>query len=434
MINLCNTYNISPVTGFSPENTYVLTEEFYYVLEGHVNSDNISSYRDNIKKHFDITDDKANQLVNFRSMNEAFAIYSLLSFVITRFVWLDYCDPIQILPKYLGYIYLSVCNYIGIATAVTHAAINLHNWKLLDPNREDKYSLDNLDVKYTTLQNSNNLNNQVYIDTEKWFYLVHIGFELNSGQSVIKVMDIILNNKNMTDDQIINNLKDIKDSIDKTIAIVSRIAEKCNNKIFFEKLRNFLSGWNKLPQGHLKAWNGDYYEHLEYKGGSAAQSSLIQVWDILLGVEHIEHAREFLMEMRNYMPYSHKCLLEFLINANFNLHNYIVRKKNPRLIQVFNNCVDSLIELRSIHKGIIHRYIINFAPELRDNKSKSEQVAKTINGTYGSGGTNPIPFMNTIIRATEKQILKFNEFSLYYLFWFYLLTCFLVYVVYYFMY
>lgn len=430
---LLKTHSISSKTGYIPEIVKPLTKDFWINLQTLIKRGDVSTFQEDVRHLFDITEEEADEIINI-SLEESYSIYSLISFIVAKYVWLDPTKPIEVLPKYLGYCYLKICHYAGINPAMTHAAVNLFNWKVKDDTVEDKYAIENLDIKYSILLNDASENNIQEIETEKWFYLIHIAFELNSGCSVKNVADIILNNKKMSDTEMIFNLNQIADSINKAVEIVSRIGEQCNNRIFFEKLRNYLSGWDKLPQKYLKAYNGEYYDILEYKGGSAAQSSLIQTWDILLGVNHVQHAKDFFAEMRGYMPYSHMCFLNTLESYSFNLNEHIRNRKNQELVQAYNECVSSLIELRTMHKGIIHNYIVRFVPALEELRNINEQIVDTINGSHGSGGTLPIPFVNTIIWSTRKQIIDFIDTGGWKLFWHFLQAFLLLYLIYYFLY
>jgi len=431
---LLKTHNISSKTGYIPEILKPLSKNFWINLQALIRRGDVSTFQEDIRHFFDITEEEALEVINVTSLEEAYSIYSLISFIVAKYVWLEPTKPIEVLPKYLGFCYLQICKYVGINPAMTHAAVNLFNWKVKDDTIENKYSIENLDINYTILLNDASENNIQEIETEKWFYLIHIAFELNSGSSVKNVTDIILNNKNMSDKEMIFNLNQIADSINKAVEIVSRIGEHCNNRIFFEKLRNYLSGWDKLPQKHLEAYNGEYYEKLEYKGGSAAQSSLIQTWDILLGVNHVQHAKDFFAEMRNYMPYSHMCFLNTLESYSFDLNEYIKNRKNQELVQAYNECVASLIELRTMHKGIIHNYIVKFVPALEERRDINEQIVDTINGGHGSGGTLPIPFVNTIIWSTRKQFIDFIDTGGRQLLWHFIQAFILSYLIYYFLY
>lgn len=74
-------------------------------------------------------------------------------------------------------------------------------------------------------------------------------------------------------------------------ALLKRINEKCNPDVFYNRIRPFLAGSKNmavagLPRGVFYDEGEESGEWRMYSGGSNAQSSLIQFFDIVLGVEH----------------------------------------------------------------------------------------------------------------------------------------------------
>lgn len=73
--------------------------------------------------------------------------------------------------------------------------------------------------------------------------------------------------------------------------MLKRMYEKCTPAVFFYQLRPFFAGSKNMASAGLP--NGVFYDIGEgqgewhhYSGGSNAQSSLIQTFDIFLGVNH----------------------------------------------------------------------------------------------------------------------------------------------------
>lgn len=72
---------------------------------------------------------------------------------------------------------------------------------------------------------------------------------------------------------------------------LKRMYEHCAPAVFFHQLRTFLAGSKNmvaagLPHGVFYDVGGGRGEWHQYSGGSNAQSSLIQMFDIFLGVNH----------------------------------------------------------------------------------------------------------------------------------------------------
>lgn len=73
--------------------------------------------------------------------------------------------------------------------------------------------------------------------------------------------------------------------------MLKRMHEKCAPEVFFHQLRPFFAGSKNMTAAGLPG--GVFYDLGEgegkwhhYSGGSNAQSSLIQTFDIFLGVNH----------------------------------------------------------------------------------------------------------------------------------------------------
>lgn len=73
--------------------------------------------------------------------------------------------------------------------------------------------------------------------------------------------------------------------------ILKRMTEKCRPQVFYNEIRPFLAGSKNMEVAGLP--NGVFYDEgngkgvwRKYSGGSNAQSSLIQFFDVVLGVQH----------------------------------------------------------------------------------------------------------------------------------------------------
>jgi indoleamine 2,3-dioxygenase len=73
--------------------------------------------------------------------------------------------------------------------------------------------------------------------------------------------------------------------------LLKRMYEQCSPDVFYNQIRPFLAGSKNMMVAGLP--HGVFYEEVngrgrwhKYSGGSNAQSSLIQFFDVVLGVEH----------------------------------------------------------------------------------------------------------------------------------------------------
>eukprot|EP00600_Ochromonadales_sp_CCMP1393_P011398 CAMPEP_0175007498 /NCGR_PEP_ID=MMETSP0005-20121125/6443_1 /TAXON_ID=420556 /ORGANISM="Ochromonas sp., Strain CCMP1393" /LENGTH=1042 /DNA_ID=CAMNT_0016262943 /DNA_START=38 /DNA_END=3166 /DNA_ORIENTATION=+ len=109
-------------------------------------------------------------------------------------------------------------------------------------------------------------------------------------------------------------LREIASAIAAMVQSINSMREGCHPFIFYHRVRPFLSGWKHnptLPDGIM--YTGASAERQQFYGGSAAQSALIPVLDIGLGVKHdSEKSKEFLLAMRDYMLKPHRDYLVYL--------------------------------------------------------------------------------------------------------------------------
>ena len=129
---------------------------------------------------------------------------------------------------------------------------------------------------------------------EGWFYLVTTAIEAAGGEIPWLFYQCQMlhmhPNKSVITEADLNAISECLVATKKKITIINglmkRMYEKNEPQVFYDKVRPFLTGWENtpyLPEG-LKYGNEE--EPRFYAGGSAAQSSLIQILDVFLGVRH----------------------------------------------------------------------------------------------------------------------------------------------------
>lgn len=86
-------------------------------------------------------------------------------------------------------------------------------------------------------------------------------------------------------------LLDLSETLKSLAILLDRMYEHCDPYIFYHKIRPFLAGSKNMAAAGLA--RGVFYDEGEgrgrlrmYSGGSNAQSSLIQFFDLVLGIEH----------------------------------------------------------------------------------------------------------------------------------------------------
>ena len=145
---------------------------------------------------------------------------------------------------------------------------------------------------------------------------------------------------------VISQFKIVNRSISGMNESLIAMREGCHPFIFYHRVRPFLSGWKHnptLPNGIL--YKGVSNERKQFYGGSAAQSSVIPMLDIALGITHDSaKSTEFLHAMRNYMMPKHRDFLSYLERIanlrDFVLHCINMEIDDSKLLKkVYDDCV-----------------------------------------------------------------------------------------------
>jgi indoleamine 2,3-dioxygenase len=327
------------------------------------------------------------------SLGEKYFMYSILTMIMNRYVWCNGVDNARnnnVLPSIVGVPLDRVSKLLEINPSLTHASVDLWNWHIVDISKP--FSLDNIETNYIMTGECD----------ESWFYKVMIAIEGIGGKIfpmlVVLQTGIIENNENIVEHFLIELFEVLKES---TITI-KRMYEKCDPKFFFNHLRIYLSGSNNqnLPN---KITVKDYPDIVfNYDGGSAAQSSLIQAFDRILGIDNTSN--EFLKRMLNYMPGDHrKFLVE--IEKYVELREYVEKTNNSAIKTIYNKCVNQLSSFRNAHLGLVRVYVMQ---QIKKNTTpnSSNQNAHEEKGT---GGTNPVEFCQEIIDTTKRSIINDSQ-------------------------
>ncbi|KJH48402.1 hypothetical protein DICVIV_05517 [Dictyocaulus viviparus] len=158
-----------------------------------------------------------------------------------------------------------------------------------------------------------------------------------------------------------------------------RMSEYLSPREFYYHIRPFLWGYN---EGALKEC-GIIFEGMEekgplkYGGGSAAQSSTIQLIDAFLSVKHTGEERKFLLEQREHMPREHRELL-YWVETNSPIDNMMESRQEA---------LQALIKFRSTHLNIVSQFILT-------------QIDRPSQAT-GTGGSSFMRFLKNV-RADTK--------------------------------
>ncbi|KAI1641749.1 Indoleamine 2,3-dioxygenase [Daldinia loculata] len=345
--------------------------------------------------------------------------YMLLTFFAHGYIW-GGDTPCDRVPPSISVPLLDICQHLEVPPVSTYAASVLWNFKPLFVDEE----IDDLDNLATLVTFTGSLD-------ESWFYLVSVAIEARGGPIIPLMLTAVAAARQGDSATVIRCLHAFAERLDDLGELLRRMHESCDPGFFYRRIRTFLAGSKNmaeagLPHGVMYDDGSGKSEYVQYSGPSNAQSSLIQFFDIILGVEHrptgekpnpsSESEREgrsrapkhnFIRDMRRYMPGPHARFLND-VGAVANIREFVEsRAASDRPLSIaYDACLAMLRAFRDIHIAIVTRYIVlpsrenrarsrSRSPEAIRNRlnlataSKNEKHKKV----KGTGGTALIPFL-----------------------------------------
>jgi indoleamine 2,3-dioxygenase len=251
------------------------------------------------------------------------------------------------LPRTIAVPLVATARNLDQPPITAHATIVLGNWRRIDPARP--LSLDNIDTL---------LSFRGSID-EKWFFLSTVGVELVGAPVLADLVVAVAAAQDAAPEPLAAALEKIAARLELTTAAFLRVRESCDPYIFYKHVRPFLAGWP--APGML--YQGTDLGPVQFNGGSAAQSSLLQAVDAALGIRH-DHAstRTFLQAMRQYMPPRHRAFIATLSERSCVRAVAAAPGAPQYLRQAYDDAVAAMDSLRRKHIGLVSEYITRQMP------------------------------------------------------------------------
>ena len=243
-------------------------------------------------------------------------------------------------------------------------------------------------------------------------YLISVAIEARGASLIplmLKAMEAADRNQRWI---VTESLRTFAERLDELGAMLVRMYDNCDPHVFYHRLRPFLAGSKNmvdagLPNGVIFDNGGpiNKQRYVQYSGGSNAQSSLIQFFDVALSVEHRPTGTKapadmptdnlsgkkkpsappqasFIQDMRKYMPGPHARFLE-AVSRVANIRSFVERNKYDRALTVaFDACLAMLSAFRDKHIQIVSRYIIIKAGEAAKTKAKAAAEEKSQHYTF----------------------------------------------------
>ncbi|KAH7030707.1 indoleamine 2,3-dioxygenase [Microdochium trichocladiopsis] len=357
--------------------------------------------------------------------------YVLLTFFAHGYIW-GGDSPCDRVPPSISAPLLAICEHLEVPPVSTYAASVLWNFKPLFVDE----GVDQLDNLATLVTFSGSLD-------ESWFYLVSVAIEARGGPIIPLMLDAIAAARQGDSATVTRCLRAFAERLDDLGQLLRRMHENCDPAFFYNKIRTFLAGSKNmadagLPHGVMWDDGSGESQYVQYSGPSNAQSSLIQFFDVILGIEHRPTGEKqqqqqqqqqpprggppthnFIQDMRRYMPGPHARFLRD-VGAVANIRAFVEEHgaRDRPLAIAYDACLAMLRTFRDIHIAIVTRYIVLQSRQVRArSRSRSPEAvratttaatttkaATTTNlatassktaqsSVKGTGGTSLIPFL-----------------------------------------
>ena len=303
------------------------------------------------------------------------------SFLAHAYVWGDLV-PSKILCKSIAEPWSKIAEMLGRPPILSYASYCLDNWHKI--NQDEGVNLDNVALNYNFLGG---------ID-EDWFVTIHVCIEHAANkaiQSAFKIAEAF-EAKQCNQEFLNTELTHIKESMLEVNHIFRKMPEKCDPYIYYHRVRPYIFGWKNnpaLPDGLI--YESCFNEEPQlFRGETGAQSSIVPTLDALLNVEHEkDELREYLDEMKSYMPPSHRDLIKYVE------HHSKVKQEvadNKELIKLYDDCCQEISIFRAQHLRYAADYIHN-------QSTKSTLFGSGGSKVRGTGGT---PFMKYLRKHRDE--------------------------------
>jgi indoleamine 2,3-dioxygenase len=212
-----------------------------------------------------------------------------------------------------------------------------------------------------------------------------VAIEARAAPLIPLMLDAVSSARLNDQDAVVAALQAFAERLDELGTLLTRMYENCDPHVFYHRIRPMLAGSKNmaeagLPNGIMFDTGSGFDEYVQFSGGSNAQSSIIQFFDIILGVEHrptgirggsasnssasdsesgaAEARNNFLHEMRRYMPGGHRKFLahvERIANIRQFVNEYA---DNAALRTAYDASLAMLRHFRDVHIQMVSRYII----------------------------------------------------------------------------
>ena len=296
--------------------------------------------------------------------------FLILSYIGQAYQWSDN-EPAHVLPAVLAKPWYEVGKLVGRPPILSYTSYSIDNWYLLD--KKGLIECGNIALLQCFLGGQD----------EEWFILIHIEIEKKAGKALKAIEDSQKAVAAQDLDALEKALTNLRDGIKAMYDVLARMPERCDPYVYFHRVRPYIFGWKNNPS----LPNGVVYEGVEeyqgkgqtFRGETGAQSAIVPALDAVLGIVHEQdQLRDYLMEMRQYMPPMHVKFIEAAENGP-SVRNCVMACNKESIKKLFNESVELVADFRALHLEYAGTYIHAQSQKTPGNPS-----------AVGTGGT---PFM-----------------------------------------
>lgn len=307
----------------------------------------------------------------------------ILSYIGQAYQWSDN-EAATVMPQVLAKPWYEVGKLVGRPPILSYQSYASDNWRRFD--QAGPIECGNIGLLQCFLGGQD----------EEWFILIHIDIEKKAGKALKAIEEAQAAVVAQDAEKVEAALIKMRAALTAMYEVLGRMPERCDPYIYFHRVRPYIFGWRNnpsLPDGVV--YEGvDEYKGVgqKFRGETGAQSAIIPAMDGVLGIEHEkDELREYLMEMRTYMPPKHVAFIE-AVEAGPSVRNFVTTIKRSSLTQVFNDCIELVANFRAMHLQYAGTYIHAQAQATPGNPS-----------AVGTGGTPFMIYLRKHRDETKKQ-------------------------------
>lgn len=307
----------------------------------------------------------------------------VLSYIGQAYQWSDN-KAATVMPEVLAKPWYEVGKLVGRPPILSYQSYASDNWRRFD--KTGPIECGNIGLLQCFLGGQD----------EEWFILIHIDIEKKAGKALKAIEQAQAAVVAQDAEKVEAALIKMRAALTAMYEVLGRMPERCDPYIYFHRVRPYIFGWRNnpsLPDGVV--YEGvDEYKGVgqKFRGETGAQSAIIPAMDGVLGIEHEkDELREYLMEMRTYMPPKHVAFIE-AVEAGPSVRNFVTTIKKSSLTQVFNDCIELVANFRAMHLEYAGTYIHAQAQATPGNPS-----------AVGTGGTPFMIYLRKHRDETKKQ-------------------------------